>query len=92
MNTYLSESEKYNIPVDLVEETKIDDNTSVVYAGIFDKNKNENSEDGCIIKKITTVIGALSTITKIEYAEGNNQIFKHKWNERESYNYRYSDK
>jgi hypothetical protein len=96
----LSELQQLLLSGDIIEErfpTTIADITEkITYIGYFAKLKNENSPDGCIIKKITerdtSVSGTVNKVIRIEYAEGDNSSFSFAWANRENYKYRYLDK
>ncbi len=91
MTYFLTENQSLHLHADLIEEDILNENERVIYTAIFDKNRDEHSEKGCIIKKIHVVKNGNKTTTTIQYASGNAREFLHKWDDRAELEYRYSN-
>ncbi len=88
--SHLSTLQSLYVTADIIEENQIDERTQITYIGIFERMKNENSETGCMIRRITETSEETKKTTKIEFAEGNSCEFLHNWNDRENLVYEYS--
>jgi hypothetical protein len=76
----------------LIEGDIVEDRGDTVYVGLFDNNKDENSPDGCIIKRVQTYLDEQTNyaMTVIKYANGDSMRFSCAWHERENYQYKYA--
>jgi hypothetical protein len=93
----IPDSLKYIIPADIIQESEEQDKNeeglvTTIFTGIFQKGKDETSPDGCIIKKIciTNRLGVKKT--KIQFAEGLDNVFTCSWANKENYTYKYAGK
>jgi len=87
----LSENQVLHLQPDLIHTIKTATG-KIIYSGWLHEGAEEDTPNGCIIRRTTITENGDETIVETKFANSNNQRFAATWNNRQKENYLFSRK